>query len=380
MKQRDSGYFSSFIIKGMMRLQFEVNESPGGTIEMENKWGSLIVDLQGTELQPEERELLAHPLVGGLILFSRNYQSSEQLQALIQTIRGALKKPFLIMVDQEGGRVQRFRQGFTRIPEAAFYGRMYDENPERGLRLAETGAWVMAYELLSYGVDLSLAPILDLNKGLSSVIGDRAFHQDKAVALLLADAYVQGMKTAGMASTGKHFPGHGSVTLDSHQELPVDLRTFESVLQDDLQIFIHFIMAKIPALMTAHILFPEIDNLPVSFSSYWLQEVLRKQLCFEGVVISDDLDMKGADGVGDYTDRVRLAREAGCDLVLLCNNRKAVIQVLDHLPAAPYQLAISKYELLRGHFPPLSFQFTENPQWQKKRDFLLKQCELARME
>ncbi len=345
---------------------------------MKNNWGPLIIDLQGTELQPEERELLAHPLVGGLILFSRNYESPDQLQTLIHNVRQIPKTAFLIMVDQEGGRVQRFRQDFTRIPPAAFYGKCYDENPELGLRLAETGAWVMAYELLNHGIDLSLAPILDLNKGLSSIIGDRAFHTDTTVAIQLAAAYLKGMKTAGMAGTGKHFPGHGSVTPDSHKELPVDPRSLDQVFQDDLQPFMHFITAKIPALMTAHILFPEIDQLPVSFSAYWLQQVLRERLRFEGVIMSDDLDMKGAERVGDHADRMKLAREAGCDLILLCNNRQAVIQVLDRLSASAHQVDLQKYELLRGRFPTQSSQTAENPLWRERRNFLLEQCELAK--
>jgi beta-N-acetylhexosaminidase len=345
---------------------------------MQKTFGSLIMDLQGTTLLQDEKELILHPLVGGLILFSRNYETPEQVEALIKQVRQVVQdKPFLIMVDQEGGRVQRFRKDFTRIPPAAVYGQVYDENPALGLQLAETGGWVMAYELLARGVDLSLAPILDLNKGVSSVIGDRAFHGDIIKAIKLAAAYIHGMKVAGMAATGKHFPGHGSVAPDSHKELPVDERRFDELAREDLQPFVHFINAKIPALMTAHILFPAVDKLPVSFSRYWLHEVLRQELHFEGVVMSDDLDMKGADSVGDYADRMQLAREAGCDLILLCNNRAAVLQVLDRVPHAAHSVDLNKYELLRGRFAEVNPRLDENQAWLNRRDFLLKHCELA---
>jgi len=344
---------------------------------MTKNFGSLIIDLQGTELQADEKELLQHPLVGGLIFFSRNYQDSEQLAALVRSVRQGLNKPFLIMVDQEGGRVQRFRDGFTRIPPAAVYGQAYDANPELGLQLAEAGGWLMAHELVSKGIDLSLAPILDLSKGVSSVIGDRAFHRDVKTATQLAGAYIEGMKAAGMAATGKHFPGHGSVAPDSHKELPVDHRSYEEVAEEDLQPFIHFINANIPALMTAHILFPTIDKMPVSFSHYWLQEVLRQQLRYKGVVMSDDLDMKGAALGGDYADRMQLARAAGCDIILLCNNRPAVIQVLDRVPAASNMLDEQKFDLLRARFPAAQQSPSEKDVWAKKREFLLQHCATA---
>lgn len=341
---------------------------------MQKAFGSLIIDLKGIELEQDEKELLEHPLVGGVILFTRNYQFPEQLQNLIRSIR-QVNKPLLIMVDQEGGRVQRFRNGFTPIPPAAVYGKRYDENPHLGLQLAETGGWLMAYELVSKGIDLSLAPILDLNKGLSSIIGDRAFHQNAAIAVKLAAAYIQGMKRAGMAATGKHFPGHGSVVPDSHLELPVDSRIWDEVRQDDLQPFIAFIKGEIPALMTAHILFPQVDKMPVSFSRFWLKNILREQLGYQGVVISDDLNMKGAEIMGNYADRMCLAREAGCDIILLCNNRPAILQVLDRVVAAEHQLDPSKHELLRADFS-LAHQVDQHT-WEQQRDFLLTHYEMA---
>lgn len=342
---------------------------------MNENFGSLIIDLQGTTLQPEERDLLNHPLVGGLILFSRNYESPEQIKALVHGVRKSLAKPFLIMVDQEGGRVQRFRQGFTRLPPAGLYGQIYDDNPRLGLQLAETGGWVMASELVACGIDLSLAPILDLNKGISSVIGDRAFHRESAVVIQLAGAYIRGMKAAGMAATGKHFPGHGSVAPDSHQELPIDARPYEALEKEDLLPFMHFIKEKIPAFMTAHIQFPALDQQPVSFSQSWLKTILREKLHYEGVIMSDDLDMKGAAGAGTYADRFCLAREAGCDLILLCNNRAAAIQVLDQVNAKDHLLEDDRYFQLCARFPTEQAKPVENKIWLERRDFLLEHCE-----
>ncbi len=342
---------------------------------MQKSFGSLVMDLQGTTLQPEERELLAHPLVGGVILFTRNFESLQQLKALTQSIRAVKEKPLLIMVDQEGGRVQRFRQDFTRLPKASDYQGRAKNNLPLALQLAKTGAWLMASELLAAGVDLSLAPILDLNKGVSAVIGDRAFGSTPEEVKRLASAFIEGMKEAGMSATGKHFPGHGSVAPDSHLELPVDERSWEQIEQDDLQPFMHFIQDNISALMTAHIVFPQVDAMPVSFSRHWLQEILRHRLQFKGVVMSDDLDMKGADSMGDYADRMKAAFTAGCDIILLCNNRPAVIQVLDRLPYAAYLLERSKYELLRGKFTDEISLLAQSKLWQNRRDFLFEHTE-----
>lgn len=341
---------------------------------MQKSFGSLVIDLMGTELQPEERDLIAHPLVGGVILFSRNYESIMQLQALTHEIR-QVKKTLLIMVDQEGGRVQRFRDNFTRLPPAAEYLQMAGGDFHLALELSKLGGWVMAVEILSRGIDLSLAPVLDLNKGVSSVIGDRAFGQTLTELIPLASAFIEGMKEAGMAATGKHFPGHGSVAPDSHKELPVDERSWEMIEKEDLQPFVHFINQEIPALMTAHILFPAVDALPVSFSRYWLKDILRERLQFKGVVMSDDLDMKGADSMGDYADRTKASFNAGCDIILLCNNRPAVIQVLDRLPYSSYLLNLEKYELLRGNFPDRQEALAQNKLWQSRREFLLKHYE-----
>lgn len=336
---------------------------------MQKTLGPLVIDLAGTSLQPEEQDLLAHPLVGGVILFTRNYQSIEQLRALIRSIRG-VKEPLLIMVDQEGGRVQRFRQHFTSLPPAAAYAQMAKANSANAAHLAKAGGWLMATEILSMGIDLSLAPLLDIDKGISAVIGDRAYGENPVQVIALASAFIEGMKEAGMAATGKHFPGHGGIAPDSHHELPIDTRSWEMIEKEDLQPFIHFINHQIPALMTAHILFPAVDSLPVSFSRYWLQNILRERLGFQGVIMSDDLNMKGADQIGDYSQRAQMALAAGCDLILLCNNRSAVIEVVEQLNDQLYLVDDKKYALLKGSFPSSLGPFSQNSQWQNYQELL----------
>lgn len=303
-----------------------------------NTIGSLILDLQGTDISPEERDLLFHPLVGGVILFSRNFSSREQLTALCQAIRASRKLPLLIMADQEGGRVQRFKDGFSKLPPMAHFGALYDTNPADAFQQTEDCGYLMASELVASGVDLSLSPVLDLHKGVSSVIGDRAFHAQPEVVSLLAQAFIRGMNKAGMAAVGKHFPGHGSVTLDSHVAMPTDTRTMVDIESDDLRSFLALIQQDIPAIMAAHITFPQIDHLPVSYSAIWLRDVLRKRLKFNGTLFSDDLNMEGANISSNYADRVTAAREAGCDFALLCNNRSGVIQALDNVNQALHQV------------------------------------------
>ncbi|TAK71599.1 MAG: beta-N-acetylhexosaminidase, partial [Gammaproteobacteria bacterium] len=270
---------------------------------MTNTIGAFIVDVEGKDLTAEERELLGHPLVGGVVLFARNYESRDQLQHLCHQIRAAHKSPLLIMVDQEGGRVQRFKEEFTRLPPMATFGKAYDEEPEKACQSAKECGALMAAELLSVGVDLSLAPILDLDKKRNTVIGDRAFHANAQTVITLAKAFIRGMQETGMASVGKHFPGHGGVALDSHVAIPVDGRSLSELQCDDLMPFAHLIQAGIPALMAAHIVFPEVDELPVGFSSRWLKDVLRTQLKFTGTILSDDLNMEGANISSHYADR-----------------------------------------------------------------------------
>lgn len=337
---------------------------------MSGKIGCFIMDVQGKELSAEEKEMLAHPLVGGLILFSRNYETREQLQQLCLTIRASRSAPLLIMVDQEGGRVQRFIKEFTRLPPMGLFGSIYDDNPTLALQLAKDSGWLMALELLTMGLDFSLAPVLDLNKGQNSVIGDRAFHRQPQAVIALAQAFIEGMHEAGMASTGKHFPGHGAVTADSHHALPVDNRLLTDIERDDLLPFSALIKAGMPAVMAAHIVFPHIDSLPVGYSRVWLQDILRKRLGFMGSIFSDDLNMEGANISANYSDRVIAAREAGCDFVMLCNNRKAVIEVLDSLPYGAHGVDKEKWGVLQGKFSQAK-PYQENSRWQQTRDSLL---------
>jgi len=307
------------------------------------KIGSLIIDLDAKKITPEEQELLAHPLVGGVIFFARNFESGAQLKALCDSIRTARQTPLLLMVDQEGGRVQRFKTDFSSIPPMASFGAEYDSDPASAERHARECGHLLASELLSFGIHLNLGPVLDLNKGLSSVIGDRAFHENPHIAARLACVLMQGMKSAGMAAVGKHFPGHGSIQADTHLESVSDIRSLQEVEQTDLIPFYESIRAGIPAIMSSHLKFPQVDPLPVTYSNRWLNEVLRERLGFEGTVFSDDLNMKAAAISSSYADRVQAAAEAGCDFMLLCNNRKGVIEVLDKLDAAQYQIQQSKW-------------------------------------
>ena len=292
----------------------------------------VILDLLGTEIMPEERELLQHPAVGGVILFTRNYASVPQIKQLCEAIRHSRPTPLLIAVDQEGGRVQRFQEGFTRLPPMGELGKLYDISPEKALKTAENTAEVMATELRKVGVDISFAPVLDLDKGINSAIGDRAFHHDPKTVAELAAAFIRGMRRGGMRATGKHFPGHGSVEMDSHKGMPIDPRTREEIFSKDIKPFRELIAEGIGGMMPAHILFPEIDNCPVGFSVRWLKDILRKELRFSGTIFSDDLNMEGASFAGDYASRAYAALDAGCDKILICNNRTAAIQILDRLP------------------------------------------------
>lgn len=338
---------------------------------MTDKIGSLIVDVEGLSVSPEEHELLAHPLVGGVVLFARNYASKEQLNQLCQSIKASRDAPLLIMVDQEGGRVQRFIHEFTRLPFMAVFGNLYNEDPAAACHLAQDCGWLMAMELLSLNIDLSLAPVLDLNKGVSSIIGDRAFHSNPQSVIPLANAFVQGMREAGMSAVGKHFPGHGSVVQDSHLAIPVDNRSLSEIEQDDMIPFVGMIKSGIPAIMAAHIIYPQVDSLPVGFSSTWLQKILRDRLGFTGVILTDDLNMEGANIYSNYSDRVSAAKEAGCDFALLCNNRNAVIDVLDNLPAAKFAVSKEKWSLLQGDFTRTSKKaYQEDHRWHTTRELL----------
>jgi beta-N-acetylhexosaminidase len=293
-----------------------------------------MVDVAGLELTAEDREVLAHPSVGSVILFSRNYADSDQLARLVADIHAVRPTPLAVAVDQEGGRVQRFRAGFARLPALRRIGHEYDANPKAGLALARELAWMMAVELRAHGVDLSFAPVVDLDYGVSEIIGDRAFHGRADAVADLAVAYMHGMRDAGMIATAKHFPGHGAVVADSHLALPVDRREYVD-LANDLLPYRRLIANGLPGVMVAHILFPAIDSVPASVSPRWVQSILRGEFEFRGLVFTDDLSMKGVVGVGDVVSRCSRALAAGCDVLPICNDRAAVIQAIDGLKVTP---------------------------------------------
>lgn len=293
--------------------------------------GPVMLDLTGTELDAEEREILRHPAVGGIILFARNFESPEQVAALTAAVHELRDPHLLVAVDQEGGRVQRFREGFTRLPPAGRLGELGDRHPGNARRAAGAVGWLMAAELRAVGVDFSFAPVLDLNRGVSRVIGDRAFGEGVNRVSDLALAWSEGVRAAGMAAVGKHFPGHGGVAADSHAELPSDDRPFQDIEMEDLVPFERLIHRGLEAVMPAHVIYPRVDPNPAGFSSFWLRQVLRERLGFQGVIFSDDLNMAAAAAGGGYAERAGAALEAGCDVLLVCNNRPAALEVIESL-------------------------------------------------
>ena len=313
--------------------------------------GPLMIDVAGTALDDAERERLAHPLVGGVILFARNYASPEQVADLIAEIHALRKTHLLVAVDHEGGRVQRFREGFTRLPPIACLGECHRQDRARALHLAETHGWLMASELRAVGVDFSFAPVLDLRRHAGGVIGDRAFGRSPDTVAELAIAYMRGMQSAGMAAVAKHFPGHGGVGEDSHLTLPVDGRDYADIVASDLVPFERLVAAGVPGIMSAHILYRKVAPLPATYSTFWLREVLRERLGFQGVVFSDDLSMAGAGEVGGHGERARTALEAGCDMLLVCNAPEAVAEVLEALEGHSDPVAQLRRVRLHGKHP-----------------------------
>lgn len=293
--------------------------------------GPLMVGVAGLSLTAEEKTMLHHPLIGGVILFRRNFASIEQCTRLTAEIRALRSPHLLISVDHEGGRVQRFLAGFTRIPPMQALGALWQQSAAQALGAAETTGYVLAAELRACGIDLSFTPVLDLAWGHSAVIGDRAFGRDPAMVADLALALQRGLKRGGMASCGKHFPGHGWVRGDSHHEIPLDTRSLVALEQDDLVPFVRMIDAGMAAVMPAHVVYPAIDPQPAGFSRYWLQQVLRQKLGFDGVIFSDDLCMEGASQAGGILERAQAAFQAGCDVALVCNRPDLAQVLLDQL-------------------------------------------------
>ncbi len=298
--------------------------------------GPVMCDLEGLTLSSAEKELLLHPYVGGIIIFSRNYVSPPQITAVTEHIR-VIRPELIIAVDQEGGRVQRFREGFTRLPPMQSLGNKYREDPASGLALAESCGWVMASEVRACGVDLSFAPVLDVDCNFSSIIGNRAFTDQPEQVVAVAEAFIDGMHHAGMGAVGKHFPGHGAVVADSHLETPFDPRPYADIEARDLLPFTKLIH-KLDGIMPAHLVYSALCNKPAVFSEFWLKTILRERLGFQGVIFSDDLNMEGAAMIGDYSQRAREALQAGCDMILICNNRVATQEILKTLEKEYYPL------------------------------------------
>jgi len=295
-------------------------------------YGRLMLDLKGVSLDRDERLQLQNPQVGGVILFSRNIQSRDQICDLVAEIR-ACSKSLLVAVDQEGGRVQRLREGFTAIPSMQAIGNLIMRSPEEGLDLSKDLGWLMASEVIACGLDLSFAPVLDVDRDTSCIIGDRSFSDQPEIVISAAEAFIKGMHDAGMAATGKHFPGHGGIVADSHLEAPVDDRSWNTLYARDIQPFAK-LSKMLDAVMPAHITFPSVDPDSVGFSSFWLNDVLRGKLGFEGIIFSDDLTMKGADIAGGYVDKAKLALKAGCDMILVCNCPQGAVEVLSYMESA----------------------------------------------
>ena len=307
-----------------------------------------MIGIAGLQLAAQDRELLAHPASGGVILFDRNYEDPQQLEALVADIHGLREPRLLVAVDQEGGRVQRFRSRFTRLPPPARFGSLYDDNPGPAVKLIGDCGWLMAAELRACGVDFSFAPALDLHTRESVVIGNRALHRDPQVVAMLAHAFTTGMSRAGMCGVGKHFPGHGSVAGDSHLVLPVDDRDLETIRSADMLVFERMIRYGLPAVLAAHVVYPKVDARPAGYSHVWLKQVLRAELGFTGAVFSDDLGMAGASLDGGAPEQVRRALDAGCDMVLLCNDRAAAESVIDDHPNGGSALRSARLARMHG--------------------------------
>ena len=313
--------------------------------------GCLMVDVPGRRLLPEDRDVLEHPLVGGVILFTRNYENAEQLGELVREIHAVRSPRLLVAVDHEGGRVQRFRPEFTLVPPMHRIGREFDMAAARGRELARQAGWVIGSELRTLGIDLAFTPVVDLDLGISEVIGDRAFHRDPDAVSQLAGSVMAGLRDAGMSATAKHFPGHGAVVADSHVALPVDRRELVD-LEADLTPYRRLIANGLPSVMMAHVVFPEVDALPASLSPRWVGGVLRGELGFQGAVFTDDLSMAGAAAFGGVTTRAQLALTAGCDMLLVCNSRTAVQELLTTLDPSPRPASALRIARLHGRGTP----------------------------
>ncbi len=330
--------------------------------------GPIMCDLRGLQLEEDEREMLCHPHVGGVILFTRNFESAEQIAELTKSIHAIRHPRLLIAVDHEGGRVQRFRDGFSRLPACALFNEC--GSIKQAESLSQQAGWLMAAELLAVGVDLSFAPVLDVGGTISQVIGDRAFHTNPDNVSRLARAYMKGMKEAGMAAVGKHYPGHGSVVEDSHVAIPYDERPFVDIKMHDLIPFERMIHAGLPALMPAHVIYSQVDQHPAGFSEFWLKKVLRQDLEFQGTIFSDDLSMAGAEIMGSYPERAEAALNAGCDMVLACNNQQGAIEILDNATIPDSVELQSRLIRMHGQFKTTLDKLKQTELWKQRSEII----------
>lgn len=327
--------------------------------------GPVMLDIDGLALSPADRDLLREPAVGGVILFARNFESVDQVTDLVSEIRALRSPPLLVAVDHEGGRVQRFRDGFTVMPPMRHIGREYDRDREAGLAVARQAGWLIASELRAAGIDLCFAPCVDLDWGISDIIGNRSFHRKPDAVSELAEAFARGLRSAGMAAVAKHFPGHGAVVADSHVRLPVDRRDYGLIL-DDMRPYERMMNTGVVAgVMLAHIVYREIDNMPAGFSEYWIQRELRSRLGFGGAVFCDDLSMKATASYGSMAKRARLSLDAGCDMILVCNDRDASHQAVDALNDYSNPLSLVRLARLHGTGQMLRESLLASEEWQE---------------
>lgn len=326
--------------------------------------GPLMVDIQGTELTQIEQDILAHPAIGGVILFARNYHDPQQLADLTRQIRCVKNPSILIAVDQEGGKVQRFQNQFTTIPSFELCGEQYKRDKATGLQLINNAATVMAYELIACGIDISFTPVLDLALPQSTVIGQlgRAFDADPEIVIQAAQHYITAMNKAGMQATGKHFPGHGTVAGDTHKAMLVDHRPLKDIEKNDLIPF-KALLPQLGAVMMAHVIYDQVDELPASLSAQWIKHYLRQTLQFDGLVFSDALDMQALNEFGSMTDRVSMALAAGCDMALICNDPKSVEDVLDTIEVKANQQLANRIDFMRSSFDYDWQTLHELPEW-----------------
>lgn len=342
--------------------------------------GPVMLDVDGLALSPADRALLREPAVGGVILFSRNYASPGQVAELVADIRSLRSPALLVAVDHEGGRVQRFREGFSAIPPMRHIGHEFDRDRDRGLELARQAGWLIASELRAASIDLCFAPCVDLDWGISEIIGDRSFHAEPDAVADLAASFARGLRSAGMAAVAKHFPGHGAVVADSHLRLPVDRREYGELL-DDMRPYDKLIgNGLVAAVMTAHIVYRELDPMPASFSPFWIQRELRGRLGFGGAVFCDDLSMKATADYGSMPERARLALDAGCDMILVCNDRLAAEEAVEALGGYTQPLSLVRLARLHGTGLPNRAALLASDEWRQVRDRVTQWGDRPRLE